>query len=313
MNYRPGNWFIDLGLRTNYYAQLSSVYFEPRVYLENKIDENFRIKASAEIKNQSVSQIIEFTTQDFGLENQVWALADDDEIPLLQSNQFSGGFLWNKSEWNLDIEVYHKNIKGLTSLTRGFESSDNNFAEGKSITSGVDFLLKKKVGAYSTWIGYTYSRTNFDFEVLNDGKTFRGNNDIAHSLTWSHFYKWKKLQFSLGWKYRTGIPYTATLGTVGSGEDIEISYADINAETLPDYHRLDFSFLYDFKLSEKENPITAKLGFSLLNVYGRQNLLSKNYGLFNVIDDQENIAIELQEITKYSLGTTPNIVFRLRF
>ncbi len=313
LNYRPEKWFINLGLRTNYYALLSSVYFEPRVYIENRISNNFRIKASAEIKNQSVSQIIEFTTQNFGLENQVWALTDADIIPLLQSTQFSGGFLWNKNEWNFDVDIYHKNITGLTSLTRGFESSDNNFTEGQSTTSGIDFLLKKKVGAYSTWLGYTFSQTEFEFKELNNGNPFLGNNDITHSLTWSHFYKWNNLQFSLGWKYRSGIPFTGTLGTIGSGQDIEIDYDNINAETLPDYHRLDFSLLYDFKLSKKEKGVSAKLGFSLLNIYGRQNLLSKSYDLFNVIDEQENETIELQEITKYSLGTTPNIVFRLNF
>ncbi len=310
---QPEKWFINLGLRTNYNTILSSVYFEPRLYLENKITHNLRIKASAEIKNQSVSQIIEFTTQDFGLENQVWALTDDDLIPLLQSKQFSGGFLWHKNGWNLDLDFYNKNIIGLTSLTRGFETSTNNFAEGQSSTLGMDLLLKKKIGSYSTWLGYTFSETTFEFEELNNGKAFLGNNNITHSLTWSHFYKLNKLQFSLGWKYRTGIPYTSILGTTGSGDNLEILYDTINAATLPDYHRLDFSVLYDFQISEKKNTRKAKLGFSLLNIYGRQNLLSKSYDLFNVIDDQQNNVIELQEITKYSLGTTPTLVFRLHF
>jgi len=252
-------------------------------------------------------------TLNFGLENQVWALSSEEGLPILQSNQLSVGFLFSKSGWNIDIDAYYKDINGLTSLTRGFESTTSNFSEGNSITKGVDVLAKKKIGNYSTWLGYTHSSTNFTFDALNQGKSFRGNNDIAHSLSWSHFYQWKKLQFSLGWKYRTGIPYTEALGTsIVDGVEL-INFAAINGETLPDYHRMDFSVVYDFELAKKENPIRAKLGLSLLNVYNRQNLLSRNSDLYIVIDENGQENTELREISRFSLATTPNLVFRLNF
>lgn len=315
LNYsKPESWYMDAGLRASYYVGFGSVFLEPRLYVEYLLGLHFRLKASGEIKNQAVSQIIEFTTQDFGLENQVWALSQGEGFPLLKSNQLSAGFLFTQNGWNLDIDAYFKNIDGLTSLTRGFESATDNFSEGSSNTKGVDILLKKKMNNYSTWIGYTYSTTDFTFDDLNNGNAFRGNNDINHSLTWSHAYQWNNLQLSLGWKYRSGIPYTQALGTQIDTDGItSITYDDINAESLPAYHRMDISALYDFKLSKKKNAPTAKIGFSLLNLYGKENQLSKTFGLFSTLGENDNQTIELGQLDKYSLGITPNLVFRLDF
>jgi outer membrane cobalamin receptor len=315
LNYsKPQSWYVDAGLRASYYVGFEAVFFEPRLYIERLFGDHFRIKASAEIKNQAVSQIIEFTTQDFGLENQVWALSGSEGFPILKSDQLSAGFLFTKNGWNLDLDAYYKNINGLTSFTRGFESANDNFSEGSSTTKGIDILLKKKINNYSTWVGYTYSLTDFIFDDLNNGNAFRGNNDINHSLTWSHAYQWNDFQFSLGWKFRSGIPFTKALGTQLDADGFTvISYGTINAETLPAYHRMDISALYDFKISKKENTPQAKIGFSLLNLYGRDNLLSKSFGLFSSVDENDNPTIELGQIDKFSLGLTPNVVFRLNF
>jgi len=314
LNYSKENsWYIDLGIRAANYINSQSVFIEPRLYAEYSATDHLRLKASAEIKNQAVSQIIEFTTLDFGLENQVWALSSEEGLPILKSNQLAFGFLFSKSGWNIDVDTYYKDIKGLTSLTKGFESTTSNLSEGNSITKGIDVLTKKKIGNYSTWLGYTYSSTNFTFDELNQGNSFRGNNDVTHSLSWSHFYQWKKLQFSLGWKYRTGIPYTEALGTTMLDGAEVINFAAINGKTLPDYHRMDFAIVYDFDFAKKEKQVRGKLGFSLLNVYGRQNLLSRNSNLYVVIDQNGQESVELREISRFSLATTPNLVFRLNF
>ncbi|WP_420321760.1 carboxypeptidase-like regulatory domain-containing protein [Flagellimonas sp.] len=308
-----GDGYAQIGLRSSYYSELERFLFEPRLYAEKKIGNSLRLKGSAEVRGQAISQVLEFATLDFGLDNQIWALANGEDIPLLESYQFSTGLLWYKNGWSADIEAYYKTINGITSFTRGFESVDNSFTEGKSTTKGIDLFFKKKWNNYSSWLGYTLSNTDFEFSDLNMGNAFKGNNNIGHSLTWSHLYTWKGLQFSLGWRYRTGIPFTEAIGTIGTGEDIQIEYGTINAKNLPDYHRLDFSLLYDFVLSKKENPVTAKIGLSIQNLYGQRNILNRSYGLFQVTDELDNSTIELQEITRYSLGTTPNVVFRLNF
>ncbi|WP_025664309.1 TonB-dependent receptor [Aquimarina megaterium] len=309
----PKTWLISLGVRGNYYAALQSTFIEPRFYVERKIGKHFRVKGSAEVKNQSISQVIEFATFNFGLENQLWVAAQEDDIPLLRSQQYTLGTLFHKKNWNIEIDTYYKKIKGLTSLTRGFESTSGDLSEGESISTGIDLLIKKKAGKYSTWLGYSFSDTEFIFNTLNQGKAFKGNNNITHSVSWSHAYQWKKFQFSLGWKYRTGTPYTPALGfTIVDNQPI-VQYGAINSKSLPDYHRLDFSVVYDFNWSSKNDRIKSRLGFSLLNLYGRKNILDRSYPLYQLTDSENNISYELREINKSSLNITPNVTFRLSF
>ncbi|PKV48245.1 outer membrane receptor protein involved in Fe transport [Aquimarina sp. MAR_2010_214] len=309
----PKNWLINFGVRGSYYSGLQSTFIEPRIYAERKIGKHFRIKGSAEVKNQSISQVIEFATLNFGLENQLWVAAQEDDIPLLRSKQYTLGTLFHKKTWNIEIDTYYKRIKGLTSLTKGFESTFENFSKGKSISKGVDFLIKKKVGKYSTWLSYSISDTEFVFNAINQGKGFKGNNNIGHSFSWSHALQWKKFQFSLGWKYRTGIPYTRASRYVTRNGTPKIIYAPINSKSLPDYHRLDFSVVYDFNWSSKNDNIKSRLGFSLLNLYGRKNILDRSYPLYRIPDSENNISYELREVDKLSLGITPNVTFRLSF
>ncbi len=310
--YEKGNVLLKGSLRASYYQELSTTRLEPRVYTEYKINEHWRAKGSAEIRNQSASQIIEFATQDFGLVSQLWVVADQENFPILNSRQFTAGLLWQKAGWNLDMEGYHKNIDGLTSISNGFLSAENSFTNGESSTWGLDILLKRKWNNYSSFLAYTLSDTNFLFDDLNNGQPFAGNNDITHSLTWSHSYTYKALQLSLGWNIRTGIPFTdARLETI-DGEP-EIVLQNVNATRLPSFHRLDVSALYGFQLTAGKNPLRAKVGLSLLNVYGRQNTLSREFGFTDILDDFGNLQTALREVDQNSLQFTPNLIFRIIF
>lgn len=306
LNYnKTDKWNINIGFRSSYFKSLQKVRFEPRLYAEYLVNNFFRLKGSAELKSQSISQIVEFTTQDFGVDNQIWTASLDDKNPIVVSDQFSLGFLYSKNDFLVDVDFYRKITDGLTSFTKGFELFQTNYTAGLSATKGMDVLLKKKISHYTSWLGYTYSKTNFFFDNLNSAQEFRGNNDITHSITWSHFYKWKNFQFSMGWKYRTGIPYTPEMGVT---EENGIEYGTINSETLPHYHRLDFSTLYNFKLSSKKSGIKGKVGFSLLNVYNKKNILNRKYRLYS-----DNSKLHAQKVNRLSLGFTPNVLFRIDF
>jgi len=316
LNYnKQDRWYVDLAMRADYATSFNTIYIEPRIYAERILSDAFRFKGSAEIRNQSISQIIEFTTVDFGLENQIWTLAHKTGSPLLRSDQVTLGFIYNKNGWKLDADFYYKNIDGFTSFTNGFESTDENESlfEGTNEIKGIDILLKKKINNYVSWIGYTYATNNYTFDDINQGNEFRGNNDITHSLTWSHSLRLSNFQFSLGWKYRTGTPYTKAVGIITENNEYEVNYATINAATLPDYHRLDFSLLYDFEFSKKRNAVKGKIGLSVLNIYNQKNTLGKGFTIHENTDTEYNTTATLRTVTKYSLGMTPNLFFRVRF
>ncbi len=302
---KENKWLVNIGARGNYATVLEKFYLEPRVMVEAQLSETLKAKLSIEQQHQNTSQIIEFNTQSFGLENQIWALSDNDFIPLLKNNQISTGINFSKNGWHIDLDFYLKKTKGLTSLANGFENTNTNFSKGKSNTSGLDILIKKRANNYRTWFSYSTMKKDFRFEDINNTAAFPGNFHIAHELTWSHSYKWKALDFSLGWNFRTGTPYTGASGLLEDG--FSISYGTINGERLPNYHRLNFSTTYRFKFSEGLN---GKLGFSLLNLYNKNNLLNRTY---RARFDSNDGLYHLQEVDRRALGITPNVVFRLSF
>ncbi|WP_423997619.1 hypothetical protein [Maribacter sp. IgM3_T14_3] len=116
----------------------------------------------------------------------------------------------------------------------------------------------------------------------------------------------------MGSNFRTGIPFTAASTRI-ENDAVEITFETLNNQRLKNYHRLDVSALYDFNQNKKESKINWRLGVSLLNVYGRQNELRKEFELMNDFDDEGNVTTELRELTRFSLGFTPNLVFRLSF
>jgi hypothetical protein len=304
--------FLSLGLRTNNFSSVDKWFFEPRIYASTQISDYLTLKTSGEIKNQAVSQIIEYRNIDTGLENNIWAVANK-LIPILNSQQLSVGFLYQNNGWNLDVDVYMKKIKGLTLMTGDIANQTPLYVSGESNITGVDVLFKKRFGNYRSWISYSFSNTKQQFKDLNKGDEFNGINEIPHSLNWSHTYSVNQFEFSLGWKIRSGIPYTHASGTyVDNNSNLRILYEDVNGKRLPNYQKLDFSSTYKFNFS-KNNNVEGKIGISLLNVFDTKNILSRTYQL-KFLNNQGNIEVQkLVETDKISLGFTPNIVFRVSF
>ena len=302
--FKVDDLFIRSGARLSSYR--NKFFFEPRLYADYEVSDAFKLKASAEIKNQAISQVVSFDFNQLGLGDTVWVLFDEEEdIPVLNNRQFTLGFFVDKDGWKLDVEGYYKKVKGLNSLTRGFQSASNEdeeYYQGNSTVRGIDILIKKKINTFRTWLGYSYSKNDFEFPDVQTG-TFPGNFDQRHILSWSGSYKYKQFQFSLGWQFATGRPFTrgALIGN-------EIVFGQQNAERLGNYHKLDMSAFYDFHLDSEKN-LKARLGLSVINLYNRDNEIDRAF-----TTNENNAGNDvLQEQNIVGLGITPNLVFRIYF
>ncbi|MEM6719767.1 MAG: TonB-dependent receptor plug domain-containing protein [Bacteroidota bacterium] len=307
------NWFVRAGLRSSYFSGFDEIYFEPRLYAEYNFDQYWKAKASAEVRYQAISQLLTFEFNELGLSNEIWALADEEDVPVLSNRQVTTGFEFAKNGWKLDVEGYYKRIKGLTSFTRGYRTANlliEDYISGNSTVYGVDVLVKKRIKKMSFWLGYSLSQNDFRFPNLQEG-TFFGNFDQRHVLSLSSTFNYKKFEFAFGWQYATGKPFTQAIeifqfqnedGTT----DSEIIYGDQNRQRLPAYHRLDASVMYDFYL-HKEKSTKARLGISVINLYNRDNEIDK---VFRVEGDVNQQIVEQTDI---GLGTTLNMVFRVSF
>ncbi|TRX61384.1 DUF4974 domain-containing protein [Fulvivirga sp. M361] len=293
------------GIRCNTYVDLDEVFIEPRLSVKQSMSDALHLTASMEYRSQTVSQIRESVVSDLSLENQVWTLSSDDNFPIIDSYQFTSGVLFDQKNWLIDAEAYLKRIDGITSLTFGFLNPvDNEYRIGASDIKGVDLFVKRQFNKYKTWLGYSYLFSENKFFGLNDNEPFPGNWNIEHTIKWSHFYDVGNLHLSLGWQWHTGKSFTNVTESDNSNGPLTIVYDEINEATLPVYHRLDLSAVYEFHLNKNQN-VKYRAGISVFNLYDRQNLLNRE---FRTTPSLEN---ELIDTRIYSLGITPNFVFRV--
>lgn len=325
--------FVNGGLRFVHYSSLNEFLVEPRINFEYPLSETIRFKTAIERRNQPISQLVEFNHTELRLENELWRLSDDGQFPLLTSNQISGGLLYQSKNITIDADAYYKELDGLTTFTNGFSNPLENLENGESTIKGLDVLLKYKYNNYKVWAGYTYNDITFKFPNLeNTSERFPGNNDITHQFRISNTLQLKNWQFSLGWQYRSGKPITPvnsyTIEIDADGENAGVvDFGAVNSDRLPDFHRLDASILHDFKIKLGNKKFKAQFGLSFLNIYDRVKPLNLIYKAERKPLDDGGIAIpgttgsnpdELevileQVIQRFSLGFTPNAVFRIQF
>jgi hypothetical protein len=297
----PKLFDISIGFRGTYFKELDAVSLEPRLIIYKSVFKNVKFQATAEIKNQIISEIDETILSDLSLENRVWRLADGNRFPIINSQHVSGGFIYTNKSFSIDIDAYYKNLKNITALSLGFLNPENsNFNIGNQKAFGVDAFIKKGFNGFNSWLSYSYNRSKSKFQNLNDNNDFASKSNISHAISSALSYKLNRLQFALGWKWQTGKPYTIA----EQGNEVLEFNKGINTGQLPIYHRLDFSSTYNFKMS-KRNKLRGKIGLSIRNIYNRKNLISREYRGNNSLDDP------IEVIEKFSIGIAPNLMFRL--
>lgn len=205
-------------------------------------------------------------------------------------------------------------MTGLTSFSLSFgglQAQENTFLTGEGTVVGLDILLKKRWRKYTSWFSYTLSDIQYSFDGLNNGQSFAASHDHRHNLSWMHLFKLNQFEISVGWNFRTGLPYTDVIDieefTDGTAVNYNLVYGATNAERLPNYHRLDVSFLYQFE--SKSNQWNGTIGLSFFNLYNRSNVANTNFFIgYPDVNDNELI---LYQQDRTLLDFTPNVMIKL--
>ncbi|WP_445384304.1 TonB-dependent receptor [Robiginitalea sp. IMCC44478] len=306
----PGKKLLGTaGLRLNYLqnpGNFDEVYLEPRLSLGYAISDAFRLEVLGELKNQATHQIIDLEQNFLGIEKRRWVLADGSSLPVAKSKQVSAGLHFDKGHWLAGLEVFYKEVDGISTDTQGFQNENQFSGEiGRYRVNGIEALLNYKSEQWSNWISYAFNQNNYTFEALQPA-TFPNNLDIRHTLTLGSNYTYDNFKIAVGLNYRTGKPFTepqpAPNDINSTAVPARINFQPPNSSRLPDYLRMDASLVYSFRLSE---GIQANAGASVLNLSGRKNILDTYFRL----NDQD----EIERVENISLGLTPNLSFRIRF
>lgn len=309
---RIGNLTVKGGMRVSYFSPTSKTYFEPRLSASFALNDRLKIKGAWGIYNQFAKQV-EREDISNGSRN-FWVLANDTYLPVTSSTHLILGASYEINDYLFDVEGYYKDIQNdsryslrfVPQIGRGLLATET-FFNGSAKVKGIDFLIQKKFGAYTGWVGYTIAQADKNILLPSGETNFPSNFDVRHEFKLVSIYKLGRWDLGATFLYATGSPFTSIIGgyTVRLLDGSEKTFTNpsiTNGNRLPDAHRLDMSATYNFG--------HGSIGFSVYNVYGQKNVWFKKYQtLTDAATNQKYLSIT---DVNY-LGFTPNITFSYKF
>lgn len=257
---------------------------EPRVALNITLDKQTSIKMGY---NRTVQYINQISNTASVSPVDVWQLSNTYVRPQIADN-YSIGFFRNFSgtDWQTSLEFYYRDITQLVDFKDFAQllanpSIETELLEGEGRNYGLELSIKRKVGRWNGWLGYTYSKTERKVEAtptteaVNQGRWYPSNFDKPHDLTIVAACQVNRRNtISINFTYNTGRPVSAPIGkyTVENGINIP-NYSERNQFRIPDYHRLDVSWTLETNHRKNKN-LESSWTFSIYNVYGRRNSYS---------------------------------------
>lgn len=335
-NWKPSNkWNIEYGLRlssfsllgagdfysydefgivndTNTYSsgQFVKTYFnpEPRLNLSYIINQSSSVKFSYTRNAQNLHLISNSTSS---TPTDIW-LASSRNIKSEIGDQISLGYFrnFNKDMFQFGVEAYYKQMQNQIDLKNGAEIRSNELIEGELLSGigrayGIEFLLKKKYGQLSGWLGYTLSKTERKIEGINSGNWYAAKQDATHDISLVMIYDiTKRWSISGTWVFRTGNAVTFPSGKYYINGDVQYYYTERNGYRMPAYHRLDLGATYYFK---KKKRWESNLNFSVYNAYGRKNPYTIDFQ-----EDPDNPE-KIQAVKIYLFQFVPSITYNFNF
>lgn len=287
------------------------INFEPRISAKISTGETSSVKTSYNRMAQNL-HLISNTNSPTPLD--IW-LPSNKYIKPLIVNQVAAGYFRNFSNntYETSLEFYYKDMQNVLDYKDGAELFLNEDLETELLTGtgyayGMEIMIKKQEGQFTGWVSYTLAKSMREIPGINNGDPYPSTYDRTHDFSLVTNYDInKRISLSASWVFSTGNPVTYPVAKYNVQGNTLFYYSDRNSNRIPDYHRLDLSFNYNFKKNE-HRKVKQSLNVSLYNVYGRRNAYSIYFR-----PNEDNPAII--EATRLSiLGTMiPSITYNINF
>ena len=219
------------------------------------------------------------------LPGDIW-IPSSDRVKPQWGRQASAGYfqsLGANDEWEASVEGYWKELDNLVAYAENTSPEDNignnvdnNLVFGDGWSYGLETFLKKRQGRFTGWIGYTWSKTERQFDGLNSGLIFPAKYDRRHDLSVVLDYTLsKQWRFGGAFVYATGNSLTLPVQRYIFEGRITDVYGARNGFRMAPYHRADVSATYtpDPAKSKKKGDLRRESSwtFGVYNLYNRMN------------------------------------------
>ncbi|MCE7061995.1 TonB-dependent receptor [Dyadobacter sp. CY343] len=329
---------MDLGFRLSHFQSEKKSYInpEPRFSAALKLAPDFSAKVSYARMNQYVHLL---SNTGMGLPTDLWVTSTDQIAPQ-QSSQIAFGFAKDLPSRGLTftLEGFYKNMDNILSYKEGATflgiSGENandvrwqdNVTVGNGWSYGSEFLLQKKRGKLSGWIGYTLSWIYWKFPELNNGQIFHPRYDRRHDLSLVGIYEFnKRVSLSANWVYGTGNALTIPAATYDAIDNSFFSsynpdehflnstkggyrvteYKGKNDFRAEAFHRMDLAVQFH----KKKRRYERTWEISVYNVYNRKNVF-----FYDISQDLLPGGERKTYLNKYSLfPVIPSVSYNFKF
>ena len=261
---------------------------EPRLSARFLLPDKSSIKAGYSYNYQYVHLT---SLSAVSLPTDIWYPSTDKAKPEI-GWQASIGYFRNfmNDMFETSVEIYYKEMDNMIEYKEGAvpgdevnDNTDNLLVYGKGWAYGIEFFIKKSVGKFTGWIGYTWAKTDRKFPDLNEGLIYPAKYDRRHDLSIVGTYKLNdRWTFSTSFIYATGNTLTLPSSWYVQEQNLLFNYGARNSTRMAPYHRLDLSanwYSKDYKTKtdaqgneiQVKKKIKSNWAFSIYNVYNRAN------------------------------------------
>lgn len=274
----------NIGLHYSGVSVQNKMYtsLQPRASARFKLMEDCSLKLSYAKMNQFVHLL---SSSAIDMPTDLWVPVTSKLTPPV-SHQYAVGTSINLP-WSLDltIEGFYKTMDNLIAYKDGASFSgtaNTNWDEmvelGRGWAYGAEFLLEKTVGKTTGWLGYTWAKSDRQYENINHGNIFPAHYDRRHdfSLVLTHAFS-DRFDMGFTWVFNTGNAVTLGAyqyprfkddGASDSYWSVNVKdYGGRNSYRMPSYHRLDLGFNFHKQLERGSRT----WNISFYNAYNRQN------------------------------------------
>ncbi len=306
-------WQAELGLRWSKYSRTDRSLLEPRLHLSFFPSPQWTIHAHYGRFHQNLNQINVFTS--LSIEGRYWYLSSEEnpvfnETPIVQNSQLSIGSRYSKDNWSLSVDVYRKQIEGANTNAFDFTFEENPYRLAEMDIFGIETSFQYRTNWMTLF--WTYEYVNDDFYIPDFDKEYPSPYTQPHRISLSQSFNYKKFRASLLWRFASGRPFSVPeeLQTYIDNEGVvryRLFYDELLTEKETNYHTLDLTLQYELDFPKNDN-LKGTIGFSIINLYNRRNIV-KN--LYQIDYREEPFRPILQ--ARRGLPFTPNLSFSLTF
>lgn len=289
---------------------LVKTYFnlEPRVSASYQLNPSSAIKAAYTRNVQNIHLMSNSTSTS---PTDLYIMNSNNVKPEIADQVATGYFRnFNDDKYEFSAEIYYKWMQNQIEYRSGTDLRGNSNVEadllyGDGRAYGIELFLKKRFGKFNGWIGYTYSRTERQFDAINEGKWFYAKQDRTHDISLVGIYKASnRWTFSSVFVYNTGNAVTYPSGKYEINGKTAFYYKEKNAYRTPAYHRLDVAATLEGKPGKK---LQSSWSFGIYNVYNRQNAFSIDF------KDNENDPSRTEVVRTTLFGIIPSVTWNFKF